>query len=523
MRCAYPPYLLPENKLPLGALAMTESPIKTVVIVGGGTAGWMAAAVLAKAMGPQLAIRLIESDEIGVVGVGEATIPQIRLINQFLGLDEDEVLRQSQGTFKLGIQFNDWRRIGDSYLHAFGDIGLPLGMLAFHPYWLRARQTTATSADLWAYSLNAQTAMANRCARLGPAADSPLSGIKHAFHFDAMLYSQMLRRHCEGQSLHRSEGRIVDVRLRADDGFIESVVLASGETISGDLFIDCSGFRGLLIEGALKVGYEDWSHWLPCDRALAVPSARTAPMRPYTQASARAAGWQWRIPLQHRTGNGHVYCSRYLSDDEASAILLANLEGEALAEPRPLRFTTGRRRQFWQRNCVALGLASGFMEPLESTSIHLVQSGISRLLNLFPDRHCDAALSAEYNRQTTFEYERIRDFIILHYHASERSDTPFWRDCAAMSIPESLQRKIDLFSSSGAIVRDGEELFTEVAWLQVMLGQGICPRRYHPLADAISAAQLKEFLANIRALIDARVASLPSHADFVARNCAAAM
>jgi tryptophan halogenase len=246
-------------------------------------------------------------------------------------------------------------------------------------------------------------------------------------------------------------------------------------------------------------------------------------MRPYTQASARTAGWQWRIPLQHRTGNGHVYCSRYLSDDEASAILLANLEGEALAAPRPLRFTAGRRRQFWQRNCIALGLASGFMEPLESTSIHLVQSGISRLLSLFPDRHCDAALSAEYNRQTTFEYERIRDFIILHYRATERSDTPFWRDCAAMSIPESLQRKIDLFSSCGAIVRDGEELFTEVAWLQVMLGQGISPRRYHPLADAISAAQLKEFLGNIRALIDARVASLPSHADFVANHCAAAM
>ena len=534
---------------------MNEARIRRIVIVGGGTAGWMAAALLARAFGTQIDIRLIESDAIGIVGVGEATIPQIRLVSQFLGLNEDDVLKATQGTFKLGIQFNDWRRIGDSYLHAFGDIGLPLGLLAFQHYWLRSRargvaaevhgrtsaagagstgaaevhgRTSAAgagstgAADLWAYSLNTAAAMANRFARIDQVGSSPISGTKHAYHLDATLYGKYLRQYSDARTVHRIEGRIVDVRLRAEDGFIESVVLESGETVAGDLFIDCSGFRGLLIEGALETGYESWQHWLPCDRALAVPSARVEPMRPYTQASARGAGWQWRIPLQHRSGNGHVYCSAFISDDEAAAILLANLEGEPLAEPRPLRFTAGMRRRAWSRNCVALGLAAGFMEPLESTSIHLVQSGVSRLLALFPDIHCDPALSAEYNRQTRFEYERIRDFLILHYRATERSDTPFWRHCAQIGMPESLLRKIALFRSSGQIVRDGDELFTEGSWLQVMLGQGIEPTRHHPLADAITVAQLDEFLANIRTLIGRAVESMPDHARFVAEHCKAA-
>jgi tryptophan halogenase len=493
-----------------------------VVIVGGGTAGWMTAALLAHAMGPQLTIQLIESDDIGTVGVGEATIPQIRHVNDFLGIDEDEMLRATQGTFKLGIEFNDWRRIGDSYLHAFGDIGLPLGLLGFQHYWLRHRQRDA-AADLWAYSLNAQACRAQRFARMDKVGSSPLTGIRHAYHFDAGLYGQYLRRRCDPRTVQRREGKVVDVQLRADDGFIESVQLESGERIAGDLFIDCSGFRGLLIEGALKSGYENWQHWLPCDRALAVPSARVAPMRPYTQAHARPAGWQWRIPLQHRSGNGHVYASQFMSDDEATALLLANLEGEALAEPRPLRFTTGMRRRFWHRNCVALGLASGFMEPLESTSIHLIQSGISRLLALFPDRHFDPALSAEYNRQTRFEYERIRDFLILHYRATERSDTAFWRHCAQIELPDSLARKLDLFRSSGQIVREGEELFTEVGWLQVLLGQGIEPVRHHPLAEALAPAQLDEFLVNIRTLIGRAVATMPAHDRFVDAYCKACL
>jgi tryptophan halogenase len=508
---------------------MIDARIRRIVIVGGGTAGWMAAALLARAMGPLVGIRLIESDAIGIVGVGEATIPQIRLVSQFLGLDEDEILKATQGTFKLGIQFNDWRRIGDSYLHAFGDIGLPLGLLAFQHYWLRSRAGggagggSTGAADLWAYSLNTVAAMANRFARIDRVGDSPINGTRHAYHLDASLYGKYLRQYSDARTVRRTEGRIVDVRLRAEDGFIESVVLESGETVAGDLFIDCSGFRGLLIEGALQAGYESWQHWLPCDRALAVPSARVEPMRPYTQASARPAGWQWRIPLQHRNGNGHVYCSAFMSDDEAAALLLANLEGEALDAPRPLRFTAGMRRQAWSRNCVALGLAAGFMEPLESTSIHLVQSGVSRLLALFPDRHCDPALSAEYNRQTRFEYERIRDFLILHYRATERRDTPFWRHCAQIGMPESLLRKIALFRCSGQIVRDGEELFTEGSWLQVMLGQGIEPARHHPLADAITPAQLDEFLANIRTLIGRAVASMPDHARFVAEHCKAAV
>ncbi len=526
---------------------MQANPIQRVVIVGGGTAGWMTAALLAQAMGPQLDIRLIESDEIGIVGVGEATIPQIRLVNQFLGLDEDDVLRVTQGTFKLGIQFNDWGRIGDSYMHAFGDVGLPLGLLAFQHYWLRdvqgrtsaagagsagaadvhgrtsaAGAGSAGAADLWRYSLNAQAAVANRFARMDRVGSSPLTGIKHAYHLDAGLYGRYLRQHCDPRAVQRTEGKVVDVQLRAEDGFIESVLLESGETIAGDLFIDCSGFRGLLIEGALKTGYENWQHWLPCDRAMVVPSARVEPMRPYTQANARPAGWQWRIPLQHRSGNGHVYCSQFMSDDEAAALLLANLEGEALAEPRPLRFTTGMRRQFWNRNCVALGLSAGFMEPLESTSIHLIQSGLSRLLALFPDRHFDPTLSEEYNRQTRFEYERVRDFLILHYRATERSDTAFWRHCAQIEIPPGLARKLALFRSSGQIFRDGEELFTEVGWLQVMLGQHVEPARHHALADAISPAQLDEFLANIRTLINRAVDSMPAHTRFVAEHCKAA-
>ncbi len=499
---------------------MQVNPIQRVVIVGGGTAGWMTAALLSRAMGPQLDIRLIESDEIGIVGVGEATIPQIRHVNQFLGLNEDDVLKASHGTFKLGIQFNDWRRIGDSYLHAFGDIGLPLGLIGFHQYWLRKRRQDPM-ADLWAYSLNAQAANSNRFDRLETVGSSPLSGIKHAYHLDAGLYSKYLSKHCDPRVVRRTEGKVVDVQLRTEDGFIESVRLESGETIGGDLFIDCSGFRGLLIEGALKTGYEDWRHWLPCDRAMAVASERVEPMRPYTQASARAAGWQWRIPLQHRSGNGHVYCSQFMGDDEAAALLLANLEGKALAEPRPLRFTTGMRRRFWNRNCVSLGLSAGFMEPLESTSIHLIQTGVSRLLALFPDRHFDPGLSAEYNRQTRFEYERVRDFLILHYRATERDDSPFWRHCAHIDMPESLLRKLDLFRSSGQIFREGEELFTEVGWLQVMLGQGIEPTRHHPLADALAPAQLDEFLGNIRTLIDRAVNSMPQHTDFVTEHCRA--
>lgn len=498
---------------------MNDPRIRRLVIVGGGTAGWLAAALLAQALGPQVQIRLVESAEIGTVGVGEATIPQIRHINRFLGIDEDAMLRFAHGTYKLGVQLNDFTRLGDSYLHAFGDLGLPLGLTPFHHYWLRAvhERGRADTPDLWAYSLNATAAAENRFAPLEKVPDSPLGGVRYAYHFDASRYAQYLREHIAPGAVQRIEGKVMDVRLREGDGFIESLQLDSGELIEGDFFIDCSGFRGLLIEGALNTGYENWQQWLPCDRALAVGSAPGGPMRPYTQASARTAGWQWRIPLRHRTGNGHVYCSRFISDDEAAAQLLANLETEPLGEPRPLRFVTGMRKLAWNRNCLALGLAAGFMEPLESTSIHLVQSGVSRLLAMFPDRRCDSALVDEYNRQTRFEYEHVRDFLILHYKATERTDTPFWQQCGAMEVPPSLARRIELFRRTGMVFREGEELFAETGWVQVMLGQRIVPQRHHPLADALTDAQLDGFLTDIRTLIGRAKNTLPLHHEFVAR------
>ena len=495
-------------------------PVRKVVIVGGGTAGWMTAAALTRFFEGLVKVELIESDDIGIVGVGEATIPQIRLYTRLLGIDENEVLRQTQGTIKLGIQFRDWRRPGDSYMHAFGGIGGKLGMLDFHHYWLKARQA-GRSEGLWDYSLNETAALANRFDRLERLGDTPMEGLVYAFHFDAALFARYLRGFSEQRGARRTEGRVVNVNLRTEDGFIESVTMENGDVVQGDLFIDCSGFRGLLIEQALQTGYEDWSQWLPCDRAVAVPCASTEPLIPYTQATARSAGWQWRIPLQHRTGNGHVYSSCYMSDDEAASILLNNLDGEPMAEPRLLQFTTGRRKKFWNRNCVALGLASGFMEPLESTSIHLIQTGISRLLEYFPRMGFDSVEIDEYNRRCIYEFERIRDFLILHYHVNERTGTGFWVDRRQMPVPPELQRRIDLFRANGRIHREFDELFTEVAWLQVMLGQGIEPAGYHPLADRVTPEQLNGFLGNIKKIIGGAVSKLPPHREFIAKHCAA--
>ncbi len=499
---------------------MTDPRIKRIVIVGGGTAGWMAAAMLAKALGPRVAIELVESEEIGIVGVGEATIPQIRLVNGFLGLDEDEVLRAAQGTIKLGIQFNDWLRPGHSYLHAFGEIGMALGPLTFQHYWLRHRAAGA-NPDLWAYSLNAEAARGNRFQRNTGPVRTPPGELRYAYHFDAGLYGRFLRRYAEQRGVLRTEGKVVQVHLRPEDGFIDSVQMENGERIAGDLFLDCSGFRSLLLGSALGVRFEDWSGWLPCNRAVAIACARTAPLLPITQSNARPAGWQWRIPLQHRTGNGHVYCSDFMGEDEATALLLANLDGEAIGSPRALRFTSGMRARLWQRNCVAVGLASGFVEPLESTAIHLIQSTIGRLLSLFPDRHCEVALQEEFNRQARFEFESVRDFLLLHYQSTERRDSPFWRHCAELPATPRLQEKIDIFRASGQIFRVHEELFTEGSWLQVMLGQGIAPRRYHPLADELPEDQLDAFLGNLRTLVERAVAALPDHGEFVARHCRA--
>lgn len=480
----------------------------------------MAAAVFSRAMGDSLEIHVVESDAIGTVGVGESTIPQIRNVNLFLGIDEDAMLRATSGTFKLAIQYNDWVRPGHSYLHAFGDVGLPLGPLPFQQYWLRWRAESG-GEDLSKYSLNATAAERCRMARIEKLGSSPMAGIKYAFQFDAGLYGRMLRTYAERRGVKRTEGKVVDVRLRGEDGFIASVILEGGACIEGDLFIDCSGFRGLLIEGALEIGFEDWREWLACDRALAVGSASASPMRPYTQANARPAGWQWRIPLQHRTGNGHVYCSELMSDDEAAAILLGSLDGEPLGDPRPIRFKSGVRRQIWSRNCVSIGLAAGFLEPLESTAIHLIQSGISRLLALFPDRGFDPAIIAEYNRNTRREYEQVRDFLVLHYRTIERRDTPFWQRCAALPLPEGLRHKLEIFNATGQIFRDGEEIFTEHSWLQVMVSQGILPRRHHPLADSLPREKLEEFFRSIRTLIHGAVEQMSSHERFIAEHCAA--
>jgi tryptophan halogenase len=491
--------------------------VKNITIVGGGSAGWMAAAALATYLGKNASIRLVESEEIGIVGVGEASVPHIKLFNgQWLGIDEADFVRRTQGTIKLGIEFKDWHRIGDSYIHGFGTIGRSLGPLPFHQFW-RKLHAQGRAAPIGAYS--AQTVMAP-LGKFAPgdrnaAPNSPLADIAYAYHFDATLYARFLRELAEERGVQRIEGRIVKVNQRATDGFIESVTLENGRTVDGELFIDCSGFRGLLIEETLKTGYVDWTEWLPCDRAMAVPSERLQTITPYTRSSARAAGWQWRIPLQHRTGNGYVYSSRHTSDDEAAATLLANLDGKALAEPRKLAFTTGMRRKFWNKNVVALGLASGFLEPLESTSIYLAQSGITRLLSLFPTRDFNPLLIERYNRESVFEYERIRDFLVLHYHATERGDTPFWDHCRTMAIPDTLRETIDLFRADGRYFRNGEDFFALPSWVQVMLGQGIVPQGYHPIVDEMPEDKLVEHVEGVRAMLAQAVATMPTHEEWI--------
>lgn len=501
---------------------MDPNRIRKIVIVGGGTAGWMTAATLAKLLQNKVEIELVESEQIGTVGVGEATIPQLRLFNATLGLDEDEFIRRTQGTFKLGIEFVDWSRLGHAYHHAFGAVGgRNLGRVQFYQYWIK-QQLNRGLAEIGAFTFNAIAARQNRFMRPAQLENSPLANIAYAFHFDASLYASYLREFSEKLGVKRTEGKLKQTLLRAEDGFIDAVVLDNERKISGDLFIDCSGFRGLLIEQALNTGYEDWSHWLPCDRALAVACKSAGELLPYTRSTAREAGWQWRIPLQHRTGNGYVYCSDNISEDQASAKLMANLDGAALAEPRTLHFLTGMRKKFWNRNCVAIGLSSGFLEPLESTSIHFIQSSISKLVSLFPDRHCAQANADEYNRQVQFEFERSRDFLILHYKATERRDTPFWRRCAETEIPATLREKIELFEASGRIFREREELFTEASWLQVLLGQGVMPKAYHPMVDMLSEAELEQMLSGLRGVLERSAAAVPKHADFIAKYCQAA-
>lgn len=495
--------------------------LQKVAIIGGGSAGWMTAAALANALRGSCAITLVESEQIGTVGVGEATIPPIRLFNQRLGIDEHDFLRATQGTYKLGIQFVNWAREGHRYFHPFGPYGADFDIVPIHHYWLRAR-AAGDETSLDEYSMG--WAAASRCRFDRPLADRRMvqSTYDYAYHFDAGMYAAYLRRYAERLGVERVEGRVVDVSLDAESGHVEHVALDGGPRIDADLFVDCTGFRGLLIEEALGTGYEDWTHWLPCDRAVAVQCEHGGEFTPYTRSTAHDAGWQWRIPLQHRIGNGYVFCSRYKSEDEAAATLTGNLDGAPITEPRLLRFTTGRRRRFWNRNCVAIGLAAGFMEPLESTSIHLIQTGIQRLLALFPDRDFDPLAIEEYNRLTRLEYETIRDFLILHYHATERDDSPLWRQCRDMSIPDSLAYKLDHFRAYGRIVSTGIELFQNPSWLAVFIGQFVWPERYDPLTDQRPHVDGERALASLRRVMAEAADAMPTHRDYIDRHCRAA-
>jgi tryptophan halogenase len=494
--------------------------LRSIAVIGGGSAGWMTAAALSNAVQGDCEITLVESEAIGTVGVGEATIPPIRIFNQRLGIDENDFVRHTQGSFKLGIQFVNWGRQGHAYFHPFGPFGADFDIVPLHHYWLKAR-SEGDKTPLDDYSMAWAAASRGRFDR--PTRDPRMvqSTYDYAYHFDAGMYAQFLRGYAEERGVKRVEGRIVDVALDGESGNIDHVTLDGGEKVAADFFIDCTGFRGLLIEGALETGYEDWTHWLPCDRAAAVQCTHGGEFTPYTRSTAHAAGWQWRIPLQHRIGNGYVFCSRHISEDEACATLLDNLDGDPITDPRVLRFTTGRRKKYWNKNCVAIGLAAGFMEPLESTSLHLIQTGITRFLALFPDRNIDPCAVNEYNRLTQLEYETVRDFLILHYCATERDDAELWRECAAMSIPDTLKVKIDNFRGYGRLVSTGIELFQNPSWLAVLVGQLIDPVRHDPLTDQRQVDGAGR-LAGLRRVMGEAAEIMPTHREYIDKHCRAA-
>lgn len=499
---------------------MSDHAIRKIVIVGGGTAGWMAAAAFSALLEKTIEIVLVESDEIGTVGVGEATIPPLMAFNYMIGLDEDEFVAASQGTFKLGIEFIDWGALGERYFHPFGPHGQDYRAVPFHEFYLRELKHRALP-DIREWSMSAVAAELGRFARPGPATPMPMAQLTYAFHLDAGLYARLLRRRSEAKGVRRIEGKIGEVTLDASNGHVRSVVLEDGRTIDGELFIDCSGFRGLLVQEALETGYEDWSRWLPCDRAVALPTALAGPPEPFTRSTARAAGWQWRIPLQHRMGNGLVYSSAHLSREGAEQLLREDLESEPLAEPRHLSFTAGRRRLAWNANVVSLGLSSGFVEPLESTSIHLVQSGIAKLLALFPDRRFNPVERNEYNLQMQEVFEDVRDFIILHYKVTRRDDSEFWNYCRTMDVPDSLATKLELWRAKGRVFRQGRELFGTASWVAVLLGQGMVPEEHEPAADAMDRQYMSNALDQMRLSYRRSAEQMPAHADFIARTCPA--
>jgi tryptophan halogenase len=489
----------------------TRRPVRRVVIAGGGTAGWMVAACLSKTMGKCLDIKLVESDEIGTVGVGEATIPTLLTYQELVGIPEQEFMAETQATFKLGIKFEGWRNVGEDYIHSFGLTGTDHWTAGFQHFWLNGRERKL-AREYGAYCMELRAAEENRFAHL------PRAGLNYAFHLDASLYAKYLRKISTQCGVQRVEGKIAEV-MQHPDGDIAALKLGNGALLEGDLFIDCTGMRSLLLGETLGVKYQDWSHWLPCNRAVAVQTESVGPAVPYTRSIAHPFGWQWRIPLQHRVGNGMVYSNRHVSDDEALATLMKNVQGELLTQPRVIPFLAGQRETVWEKNCVAIGLSSGFLEPLESTSIHLIQRGIIRLMQSFPNDGVRQVDINEYNTKAAAEMEHIRDFIILHYKVTNRTDSDFWNLCRTMDVPASLKHRIDLFTETGRVFRAGNELFAENSWVQVMLGQGITPQQHHHIADLMDDRELNSFLEEIRTRVERTVAQLPPHGEYVTRYC----
>lgn len=499
-----------------------DKKIRQIVIVGGGTAGWMVAAGMSRLINdPDISIKLIESEAIGTVGVGEATIPHIAYFNRLLGLDEDTFIKKTNATFKLGIEFVDWGRLGESYVHPFGEYGAAMEGLRFHHFYHRYA-AMGRAPDVDAYCLQNLAAKAGKFQRPETGkGHTPLSGITYAFQFDASLYAKFMREFSEARGVTRIEGRITRADQNAESGHITQVVLESGEAHTGDLFIDCSGFRGLLIEQTLQTGYQDWAKWLPVNRAVARASESTGEPYPYTRATAKTAGWQWRIPLQSRVGNGHVYCSDFISDDDALATLNDGLDAPAISEPNFLRFKTGIRKQPWNKNVVALGLAAGFLEPLESTSIHLIQTAVARLMASFPDKDFSQTNIDHFNARTHAEYEQVRDFLILHYKATTRDDSPFWRHCRDMAVPETLAHRIELYEANARLFRHDNEVFGETSWFAVMHGQGLTPRAYHPMADSLPEEVLIQRMDRIADVTAESLKRMPTHQDYIDAHCRA--
>jgi len=495
--------------------------LKNIVIVGGGSAGWMTAAALSSMLPEGSAsVTLIESDKIGTVGVGEATIPDMINFNAMLGINEAEFLKATNGTFKLGIEFIDWGKKGERYLHPFGQHGVDMKGIDFHQYWLHTK-ADGHRAELEDYSICAVAAKQNKFSPPNPNPKSVLSHLRYAYHIDATLYAKYLRDYAEKRGVTRLEGLVQDVGQNPETGDITKVTLENGGTIEGDFFFDCTGFRALLTEKTLSVPFNDWGHWLPCDTAQTVASDRVGPLLPYTKATAKTAGWQWRIPTQHRTGNGHIYSSQYMKDDEAIDLLINGLDSKSQGEPRKIRFNTGCRQSYWNKNCIAIGLSSGFLEPLESTSLYLIQMGISRFISLFPTAEVSPVIRDEYNLQMQKEFDQIRDFIILHYFATDRDDSPFWNYCRNMSIPDSLQRKINLFREAGRVFRYDDELFSKPSWIAVCLGQNIYPKAVDPIVASLPPAQVNHSLNSMRAAMEQTAQKMPTHEEFLQRFGAA--